>query len=209
MRRGLLLVLGFSGSLAAAVLLWISVGRCMCVVAIKTPCRVAQTPLVVLELRSYDRESIADRAVAGVAAVLLENTGDVLIEKGVVQLWQGGEALVFSFSMLPPGERILVPEQGGKPFVRQEVNGCWGWTVDGATDVRLQVTEVGRTTIAVQNTSGQLLAEAYAYYKDYDPYEDFFVGGATYCVKVRNLHPGHRVVIPAYGYMRGNSKLIQ
>ena len=51
---------------------------------------------------------------AALAAVVLYNGSDRLLEKGAVKLRQGEELLVFSFSMLPPGARILVLENSGK-----------------------------------------------------------------------------------------------
>lgn len=212
MRRGLLLVIGFSGSLLAMIWLCVSVSRCWTQGVVKLPCQVQQTDLTVLELRSYDGPFVEDgsgRQVRDVAAVVLHNRGQSLLRAGAVKLYQSGQLLVFSFTMVPPGGRVLVLEQRAKPFLRTTVNACWGWCVTGEREARLQVEEAGRTALAVQNTCGELLRDTCVYFKDYDPGAQLYIGGITHSVPVRQLRPGQRIVLPVFRYLSGSSMVIQ
>ena len=208
----MLLALGLLGSLTAAAVLCLNVGRCMAVNAIKLPCRAEQTALTVLELRSYDGPFLEDgsrRQVRGVAAAVLYNGGEQLLEKGAVKLWQGEQLLVFSFSMLPAGARILVLENSGKQFSDRQISGCWGWSVAGKTDPRIRTEEAGRTSLQLTNISDGAVDMARIYYKDYDPVQCLLVGGISYSVKISHLKPGHRATLPAFGYLSGCSMVIQ
>lgn len=212
MRRGLLLVIGFSGSLMVAAVLWMSVSSSLTMQTVKLPVDVEQTKLTVLELRSYDGPFVEDgscRQVSDVAALVLHNRGTELLETGAVKLRIGDELLVFSFTMLPPGGRVLVLEKTGKLFPRAGINGCWGWSVTGGLEERILVEEAGRTSLALINICGETVERAFVYYKDYDPGQQMYIGGVTHILQVRRLQPGQRVVLPVFRYLSGSSMVLQ
>ena len=196
----------------AAAGLWSHISGTMGVSQIKIPYRVEQSALVVLELRRYDGPFVEDgsrRLVQDVAAVVLYNDGGKLVERGAVKLQQGDETLVFAFSMLPPGGRLLVLEKSGKRYSSQSVNSCFGWAVAGETDSRIRTEEVGRTSLALTNITTEKVKEAWVYYKDYDPVQRLLVGGISYRVHISHLQPGYRATVAAFGYLSGNSMVIQ
>ncbi len=208
----MLLLISLVGGLAAVAVLQISVSRYLVQTTIKLPCRAEQTVLTVLELRSYDGPFLEDgsrRQVQGVAAVVLYNGGQQLLERGAVKLRQGEELLVFSFSMLPPGARLLVLENSGKRYSAQRLDACWGWSVEGKMDGRIRTEEAGRTALALTNVTQTPVNDAWVYYKDYDPSQRLLVGGISYSVHISNLKPGHRATLPAFGYLSGSSMIIQ
>ena len=211
MRRGLLLVCGFAGSLLAALLL-----GCIAAQGSSThmylPCAVEQTPLQILELRSYDGPFVEDgshRPVRNVAALVLFNPSELYLEKGAVKIWQEGRLLVFSFTCIPPGARVLVLEHSAKLYDPGKVNDCWGWCVAGEKESLVQVEEVGRSALAVTNLQQSTLGDITVYYKDYDPMQKLYIGGISHNVTVRYLRPGHRVVVPAFMYLSGRSMVVK
>ena len=116
---------------------------------------------------------------------------------------------MFSFSMLPPGARILVLENSGKHYLPQRISACWGWSVEGAADSRIRAEEAGRTALTLNNISDTSVEKARVYYKDYDPVLRMLVGGISYSVQISRLKPGHRATLPAIGYLSGSSMIIQ
>lgn len=208
----MLITLGLLGSLVAAAALQFSVAACVSTSAIKLPCRAEQALVTVLELRSYDGPFLEDgshRAVQGVAAVVVQNEGASLLKTGAVKLRQGQELLVFSFSMLPAGQKLLVLEKTAKPYANRPITSCWGWAVAGETDRRIQTEEAGRTALTLTNITPNKVNEAWVYYKDYDPVQRMLVGGITHSVHISHLLPGHRATVAAFGYLSGSSMVIQ
>ena len=205
------MALGAFGSLVAAAALQLNVAAGFDTAAVKLPCRAEQAAVTVLELRSYDGPFLEDgsrRAVQGVAAVVIHNDGSALLKKGAVKLRQGEDLLVFAFSMLPPGQKLLVLEKTGKGYSDHPINSCWGWSVTGGSDHRIRTEEAGRTAVSLINETDTVL-DAWVYYKDYDPVRGILVGGISYRVHIPQLKPGHRVTLPAYGYKSGSSMLIE
>lgn len=211
MRRAGLLVLGSVGGILAAVVL--------CTVAVRTlgnapqgtPWAVEQTGLQVLEYISYTGAFLEDgsyRPVEAVAAVIIYNPTDALLERGAVKLQQGQRLLVFSFSWLPPGSRLLVQEGCGQAYVDEPVDACWGWCMEGASNKHLLAQEAGRTALAVTNCASVTLEGGKVYYKDYDPQRHLYLGGITYTLTVPRLRPGQQVVLPVYRYVSGSSMVI-
>ena len=211
MRRGLLLVLGFCGSLLTALLLASVVAK-GCESQLYLPCDVEQTPLRILELRCYDGPFVEDgscRQVRGVAALVLFNPSKQFLECGAVKVWQGGRLLVFAFTCIPPEGRVLVLESSAKPYSSDRITDCWGWCITTKTDRPIQVEEVGRSALAVTNLQTETVEEITVYYKDYDPKEKLYIGGISHSITVYNLQKGHRVVVPAFRYLSGESMVVK
>ena len=197
MRRGLLLVLGFCGSLLTALLLASIVAK-GCESQLYLPCDVEQTPLRIMELRCYDGPFVEDgscRQVRGVAALVLFNPSKQFLECGAVKVWQGG--------------RLLVLESSAKPYSSDRITDCWGWCITTKTDRPIQVEEVGRSALAVTNLQTETVEEITVYYKDYDPIEKLYIGGISHSITVYNLQKGHRVVVPAFRYLSGESMVVK
>ena len=211
MRRGVLLVLGFGGSLLAALLLASVVAKGY-EMQLHLPCDVEQTPLMILELRSYDGPFLEDgsnREVSNVAALVLFNPSEQFLEQGAVKVWQKGRLMVLAFTCIPPGGRVLVLESSGKAFATGQIKNCWGWCVIAEGLQQVQVEEVGRSALAITNLRQETAREITVYYKDYNAHEKLYMGGVTHSVTVYSLESGHRIVVPAFMYLSGQSMVVK
>ena len=215
MRKAMLILGGLGGSALMIALLWMGVSRTVSGLGadggICFPCAVERLPLEVLELRSYDGPFLEDgsgRQVQGVAALVLHNTGEALLEKGAVKIQQGEQVLVFSFTMIPPGAKVLVLEKSGKLFSGSPVTACWGWSLEGEMPSYVRVEEAGRSSLTVTNLTDGTLHQVKIYYKAYDARADLYMGGYSHCVEVQELRPGHCQVVTAWRYISGESRVI-
>ena len=213
MRRFLLLIAGIAGStIVAAILLQSTVcGLTTEKNNLHLPYSIDQTPLRVLAFERFDGTYPEDGScdlVKNVAAVILENTGNTTLQNGAVRLMQGKQILVFSFTMLPPGEKILVMEKSRKSFSSDPITSCWGWSLNHTADRNLQIEEYGRSGFIVTNLSGSN-SNATICFKAYDQVRQMYIGGYTYRLTVQNLKPGIAKVLSAYRYIRGKYRIVQ
>lgn len=212
MRRILLLITGLVGSLVmTAILLHSAVhGLALEKNALCWPYDVDQTPLRILAFEGNDGTYPEDGSceqVENVASVILENTGSTTLRNGAVKLLQGNNILVFSFTMLPPGEKILVMEKKHKSFRSAPVTSCWGWSLDQVDDRHIRIEECGRFGFIVTNL-GDRPTSATVSFKSYDPARAMFIGGYTYQVTVPDLKPGVARVIPIYRFIPGTLRIV-
>lgn len=211
MRKVMLLLLGIvGGTLAAGVLLGAALpgegGQ-----ELSWPHHIEQDDLEILDFFGYDGCYYEDGSgdwVWGVASVLLRNTGRTTLRNGAVRLQQGQEILVFSFTMVPPGEKVLVMEKSRKPFVDKPVTGCWSWALEREEKEQLRVEERGRFGLTVTNLTDCPVASAKIYYKLYDPFREYYIGGYTYSIEVTDLVPGKARRIPAFSYVSGTCRVV-
>ena len=212
MRRILLLIAGIAGSAIVAAILLQSTAYGLAAEknSLHLPYTVDQTPLRVLAFEHFDGTYPEDGScdpVKNVAAVILENTGSTTLQNGAVRLMQGKQILVFSFTMLPAGERILVMEKSRKSFSSDPVTSCWGWSLNHTVDRNFQVEEYGRSGFIVTNLSANN-SNATICFKAYDTVRQMYIGGYTYRLTVQNLKPGIAKVLPAYRYIRGKYRIV-
>ena len=211
MKRWMIMGVGVLGAAVAALCLGICIEHGISK-NINLPYKVRQTPLVMLELRSYDGVFLEDgnlREVQGVAAVVIQNTGECLVENGSLRIRQGNVILVFVFTMLPPGAKLLIPECTEQLFVCDQIDACWGVCFFGSRDGRVSVVEVGRSMLKISNTTGELATNVVVYYKFYDEVERQYVGGFSFSIHLDRLEPGKCDIRPAFWYISGQSKVIQ
>lgn len=212
MRRIFLLVVGFGGGLLAAVILLQSTVHALesGKNTVLFPCNIDQTPIRVLSFQSYDGAYLEDGSgdpVENVASVILENTGRVTLRNGAVKLMQGQQILVFSFTMLPPGEKILVMEKSRKLHTSLPVVSCWGWSLNHSSDRNIRIEEYSRSGFLVTN-KGNKNTSATICFKAYDSKSAMFLGGYTYRINVADLKPGISKVVPMYRYIRGAYRIV-
>lgn len=212
MRRILLLIIGFGGGLLAATILLQSTVHALETdkTAVQLPCQVEQTPIRILSFQSYDGPYIEDGSgddVENIASVVLENTGRHTLRNGAIKLLQGRQVLVFSFTMLPPGDKILVMEKSRKPYSSQQIVSCWGWSLNHTPDRNIRIEEYSRSGFLVTN-NGQQITSTSICFKSYDSQKDMFIGGYTYRINVSDLKPGIAKVVPMYRYIRGAYRIV-
>jgi len=173
---------------------------------VQLPCALSGTPLRVLSIESYDGPFLEDgscQPVAGVAAVVLENTGSVTLRCGAVRLLQGRQVLVFSFTMLPPGAKMLVAEKSRKSLSGQTITGCWGWSLESNKSRQISLSTNGRAGFLVTNLTDSTL-DALVRFKAYDTEQSLYIGGYSFQAVVEDLKPGIPRVVPVYCYATGH-----
>ena len=213
MRRILLLLLALCGSALMTVMLirntapiLFSSGQ-----PLTWPRAIDQTPLRVLSVLSYEGlypEDGSREPVSKVAGIVLYNEGSTTLSSGAVRLLQGDRILVFSFTMVPPGAKILVVEKSRLPYSDEPITGLWGWSLEFHNNQDLQVEEHGRSGLRITNLSKDVLESATVYYKLYDPTLELYIGGYTHRVTVYDLRPGVPRTVPAYRYSAGSCRVV-
>ena len=213
MRKILLLLLGLCGSAAVTVLLVQNTAPVLLSSQpICWPKQVDQTPLTVLTVLSYEGlypEDSSQEPVSGIAGVVLQNNGHSTLSTGAVRLLQGDRILVFSFSMVPPGAKILVVEKSKLPYSNEPITGLWGWALELHQSQTVHVEEYGRSGLSITNLTDKTLHSATVYFKIFDPTLELYIGGYTYRVTVCDLRPGIPRNIPAYRYTAGSCRVIK
>ena len=202
MRRGLLLILGFGvGGMMTLALVWAVQTQRSQTEAIAFwysdafyPRSVMGTDLLAVETTRYDGpfwEDGTNQEVLGVAALVVENQGGLMVSKGAVIVETDKDRLVFEFSFLPPGGKVLVLEKDRKPYSYQTPITCYGWTREEYPENPglISAESVGLGGLTLTNHTGCTVPGVEVQYKNYDPETGMFLGGITYCVREDDLLP--------------------
>ena len=167
------------------------------------PHSVMGTYLLAVETVCYDGpywEDGSNHEVSGVAGLVVENQGGLLVSGGAVIVEIGKERMVFELSFLPPGEKVLVLEKDRKPFSYQMPITCYGWTREEYPENPglVSVEPIGLNGLSIINHTGSTIPAVEVMYKNYDPEKGMFLGGISYCVMETDLVPKeHRLLAPA------------
>lgn len=155
-------------------------------------------------------EDGSEKEVVNAAALLVENTGCMIIAEGAVVLeWDGGR-MVFEIHDLPPGSRVLVLEKDAQSFRRDMPEQCYGWARGLYPEDMGHVTvedSQGAGMTVVNHTNGTVPVTRICY-KTRDPASGIFIGGISYAVEVRDLQPGERREISPHHYACGSSQVV-
>jgi len=225
MRKGLLAILGALSGLVMLLIFAVCITfQCITVQGTQVlqpvkqtnpfPRAVTDTELFALQLVRYEGpfwEDNSNETVAGVAALVIENRGCILASFGAVVLEWEKETLVFEFSALPAGERVLVLEKDRQPLPGAPPEKCYGWTRGEYPENmgHVVIEENGGASIEVINkTSGQIPVVQICY-KTRDRGSGMLLGGISYTVEVRNLRPRERRLLTPYHYICGNSTVVR
>ncbi len=181
---------------------------------LQLPCEVKGTSLKALQLASYEgpfwEDDSADEVVQ-VAALVVENTADVLLTEGAVVLEAEGQTMVFELFYLPPGQRVLVLERDRKRYCRASQFQCSGWQKLESSDQpsSAKVEPSGKGALTFLNQTDQLLSGVTAVYKHYDPDSGMYIGGIAYAQTVSQLCPGESRTVMSWRYSSGYSRVVQ
>ena len=91
------------------------------------PYAIEGTELTVQNISSYDGiflEDGSDGEVTGVAAMVVENTGDTNVEYAAITISCNGETLEFDASDLPAGATVVVQEKNKTPYQSGTYTDC-------------------------------------------------------------------------------------
>lgn len=178
------------------------------------PQKVQGTDLLAHSLGVYDGPFMEDGSgeeVIGITALVLENTGDSMIEKGEVILKSNQGDLTFSFSMLPPGAKILIPEgsrQKLRPAYFTSVSG-FGRILEGESLAdRILIEERDMITLVLTNIAEEETDQLTLIFKTIDSPSEIWIGGNIHEVSLPILAPGETVEISPYGYVQGYTKVV-
>ena len=220
MRRAMLLIVGLGTGGMLFVLLLLSAAEQYAVVqaqempqslSVSFPCRVTGTQMQAIALVSYEGpfwEDGSDEEVAGVAALLIKNSGDLHLAQGAVIMEWKETRMVFELSAIPPGTQVLVLEKDKAAFRQDLPKSCYGWAREEYPEYNGAVVTKEGGVLTVTNVTQCTVPLVTVRYKNYDTASDMFIGGITYTAEAAQLLPGEARAIAPYHYAHGHSRVV-
>ena len=216
MRRAMLLIVGFGGMVLMSLVWVVQVQNCSlepkAYVPRNTfyPRTVMGTELLAVETMEYSGpfwEDGSNEPVTGVAALVVENRGGLLVTGGAVIVELESDWLVFEISFLPPGGKVLVLEKDRKCYCAISAVTCYGWTKEEYPENRglVAVETVG---LSLKNHTGCTVPSLQVYYKNYDPEREMFLGGIAYCITEEDLMPREVRMLKPANFTAGQSRIV-
>ena len=178
------------------------------------PYTLPDSGLIVEDLVSYSgvfRENGQDEAVENVAALMLYNPSERMVEFAAVSVEQGSETLYFFVYRLPPNSRCLIPEKGKSTFQELALTACRTlcvrWTYQELSRHQLDYLGVGKQ-LTIINRDGRQQEHVTVWYKQYVREGNYYLGGVAYSEHlVFLLAEERRTVMPTY-YEAGKAKIV-
>lgn len=219
--HGLLLVLCVIGCVVVAMTLWSVAAQPSVTAAISPPdsqpvafpFQIRGTSLTVKAVTAYSGAFYEDgtgRQVTDAAALVVENTGRQDIQWGQVTAEWEGERMTFSFSYLPAGGVLLVPEQTGKKYRADAPLTCEA-QVEGALigwHIGCVYVDEGQEQLQLTNGTAEPLEGATVYYKHRDPDTGMLIGGYTFSFQLECLNPGEKCLLNPRYYTPGTARVV-
>lgn len=178
------------------------------------PYTIPGTNLVALHFAVYDGPFYEDgtgEEVFGVTALVIQNKGEHMVERGTVFLESEEGSGYFCFTSLPAGASILVPEQNRAKTRPESILRCTGEVSVCETALpwdHLEITHTDSITLAVSNKDTVTYENICISYKDYDTPSRLYIGGETMSVTIAELRPGQTVTVSPYRYVEGYSSIV-
>lgn len=179
------------------------------------PYVIEGTELTVQNISSYDGiflEDGSDGEVTGVAAMVVENTGDTNVEYAAITISCNGETLEFDASDLPAGATVVVQEKNKTPYQSGTYTDCSAVVAEmgdfemSEDQVKVEETESG--SLLVTNLTDEEIPCVRIFYKFYMADEETYVGGITYTAKLTGLSAGASQTVTPSHYAAGNSRIM-
>ncbi|MBE6933962.1 MAG: hypothetical protein E7462_02770 [Ruminococcaceae bacterium] len=178
------------------------------------PYTMEGSTLVAEKLMRYQGCYWEDRSgeiVTDVAALMLYNPTERLVEFGAFVVEQGKENLYFFVYQLPPMSRCLILEKNRKAYTDtaitrvREMNIRW----DYPEMSREQVDYLGfGPYLTIINREGREQDHVTLRYKQYVKDEDYYLGGIAYSAHFFRLLPEERRTLRPENYVAGESKIV-
>lgn len=153
-------------------------------------------------------EDGSDEAVANVAALIVTNKSDRMLQIGIIEFQVNeSETATFQISNLPAGTSVLVMEQNCREY-DEEDDYSYGEASTGFTEQNLYEDmfsvsgEDGELTLT--NNTDTTYSTVYVYYK-YIQSGGAYLGGITYRTPFENVEPGDTVNAVANHYTESSS----
>lgn len=178
------------------------------------PCQIPDTQLNALGLGVYDGPFWEDGSgdeVIGVCALVLKNQGEDFIREGEIWLESSVGRLEFAFSMLPPGESVMIPEknrQKDRPVYLSNMGASIQVLPEDVLMSQIKVEELGQILLGITNQGQDTQSGLTLCYKTYDTPAQIYIGGSMKTYDLPELLPGETVEISPYGYVSGYSRVL-
>lgn len=178
------------------------------------PYTLPDSGLIVEDMISYSgtfRENGRDEAAENVAALMLYNPSERMVEFAAVSVEQSGKTFYFFVYRLPPNSRCLIPEKG-KSTIQDTVltrcrELCVRWTYQELSRHQLDYLGVGKQLTIINRDSRQQ-ERVTIWYKQYVRDGDYYLGGVAYSEHLAFLQgEERRTVTPTY-YEAGKTKIV-
>lgn len=179
------------------------------------PCLVTETNMLAQHLVCYEGpflEDGSDIEVVNAAALSVKNVGSTGIETAQIVLEGNNKLLTFKITNLPPGDTVLVLEEGREKYIKGEYRVYSGWQVeaDGSwiPSDEIFVRETGMSELDVINHTDHVIPNVQICYKNYIADADILIGGVTNRVWLGTLQPGQTASISLPKYVSGYSRIV-
>lgn len=178
------------------------------------PRRVMGTDLLAVRTVEYEGpfwEDGTNEQVSGVAALVVENQGGLMVTGGAVIVEMGEERLVFEFTFLPPGGTVLVLEKDRRPYLHECPVTCYGWTKEEYPENPglVSVESRGFDGMMITNHTGCTVPSIQVHYKNYDTEKGMFLGGISYCLEEKDLMPREVRALNPQHFSARESRIVQ
>ncbi len=178
---------------------------------ITLPMKISCTSLIVQSMATYDGPFMEDGSgteVVEVAALLLQNSGDVWIPYASVIVDTELCRYCFRAYRIPPQSTVLVPEASAQQYLESRIVNIFGWhTVEKMpASPKILIQEQGDTTLSIHNTSGLKVENLTVYFRKYA--DGIGVGGKPYEFTVSYLPPGKRITVNPKYYVSGYCRIV-
>ena len=177
------------------------------------PCAMENSGLVAEGMCAYNGLYLEDGSndpVEGVAALMVYNAGSRDISAAMVTVEQNGKKLYFFLTWLPAGGRVLVLEYGRAAYGSGQITRCSAagvrWENFQNHEITVEDGEHGQ--LLVTNEGGRFVRNIRLRYKLYVMGEGYYLGGATYCAYVGNLHSGESRSVAPEWYALGHTRVV-
>lgn len=180
------------------------------------PYTASEDGLLIRTVYNYIGRFVEDGSgteVSGVAAAEIENRSDQMIEYAEVKLKNNGEELNFRISLLPAGATVIVMEADKKEC---DPKGAYEYAGSGIAylpspdmlEEKVKVSPVEKGGIAVENISGESIAQLRIFYKNRMKSGEY-MGGIAYTVKLEHLDAGEtKTVYPLHFDAEGGNVMM-
>lgn len=182
---------------------------------ITLPINVAGTDLLAQCFASYDGnylETDAGNEVTGVAALLVQNSGETMVLQARVNLEQGSNSYTFWITMLPPGESVLVLDENAAQYQKAAFTACYGKAVctqsGDASYPSVKIKAGENDTLVLQNVGKSTTPRLEIFYKSAYAQGLFYLGGRAKSVIAEPLQPGEKTVLKPEFYVEELSRIL-
>jgi len=222
MRRGILVIIGLGVGAMLLFCLVVSVRAQLLGEVPKAyaprdtfyPRSVMGTDLLAVRTVEYSGpfwEDGSNEEVLKVAALIVENQGELMVSSGAVIVEFGKDRMVFELSFLPPGGKVLVLEKERKYYSNEGPVSCYGWTKKEYPENPglISVESTGLNGMTITNHTGCTVPSIEVHYKNFNPESGMYMGGITYCIIEEDLMPREVRALSPDNFAARESRIVQ